>query len=183
MQPCPCSNGGMEVSCSDLTDPNRAYLGHPETSQDCVLHRLSRHIERDDVAFPLHFMDDGIGVGHVVPVLQGRLPGLPNDSIDLGLHTGCLERAAISYGAAKPQKPWGHCDVFAVWFPQGPSQGNRMPTVDLWQLSACSSLHTLNRPFPEPLLPLLDSPQWSPVLVVQVGTSASLSHGKELENH
>ena len=147
MQPCPCSNGGMEVSCSDLTDPNRAYLGHPETSQDCVLHRLSRHIERDDVAFPLHFMDDGVGVGHVAPVLQGWLPGLPNDSIDLGLHTGCLERTGISYSAAKPWIPWGHHELFAMRVFKGPAQVNPVPPGDSWYLHACLSLQILNGPY------------------------------------
>lgn len=59
-----------------------------EAVHDRVLHRQSWHIERDDVAFPLHFVDDSIGVGHVVPVLQGWLPPLPDDCVNLRVHAG-----------------------------------------------------------------------------------------------
>lgn len=99
--PAPETCLGSGVSSLHLGAQKWGYLGHTEAGHDRVLHCQSGHVERDDVAFPLHFVDDSVGVGHLVPVLQGWLPRLPDDCIDLGLHTGCLERARVSQGVAK----------------------------------------------------------------------------------
>lgn len=97
-----CLGGG--VSSLHLGAREWSYLGHEEASQDRVLHCQPGHVEGDDVAFPLHLVDDSVGVGHLVPVLQGWLPRLPDHCIDLGLHAGCLGRARISQDVAKTLK-------------------------------------------------------------------------------
>lgn len=77
-----------ELGVSLESQHSGVYLWDVVAIQVGILCRHSWHIERDNVAFPLHFMDDGVGVVQVVPVLQGWQPGLANDRIDLGLHPG-----------------------------------------------------------------------------------------------
>lgn len=104
-----------ELGVSLESQRSRVYLWDVVAIHVGVLCCHSWHVEGDNVAFPLHFMDDSVGVVQVVPVLQGWWPCLADDCINLGLHPGWGEGAAISPGK-KPSEPY---KVIAVRVHQG----------------------------------------------------------------
>lgn len=77
-----------ELGVSLESQHSRFYLWDVVAIHIGVLRCHSWHIERDNIAFPLHFVDDSVGVVQVVPVLQGWGPCLADDRVDLGLHPG-----------------------------------------------------------------------------------------------
>lgn len=75
------TNDGPE----DLT-MRECYLWQVKSSQLGGNGPFPGNIKGDDVAHPLHLMDDSIGVGHGVSVSQAWLSSLTNHSVNLSLH-------------------------------------------------------------------------------------------------
>lgn len=63
-----------------------SYLGQVVPSQSSINCRFPGNVQGDDVAHPLHLMDDGIGVGHGLPGGCARLLPLADHSVNLSLY-------------------------------------------------------------------------------------------------
>lgn len=67
-----------------------------ESSKCCVIGCHPSHTQRQNIAYPLNFMNDCIGIGHAIPVLHCRMARLANHRVYFSLDFRCKKNIFLS---------------------------------------------------------------------------------------